>query len=287
MATTLPHTRSVTVYEPTVTGLPQMQPYLRGLWDRRVFIWHMARTDMKAQHYDTAGGVIWLVLDPLLMAGTFYLIRLVFGAQGPASARALVIANLMIGVTFFYFVRDIVQGGASSIVKNTGMVLNTAAPRAVYPCVAVVRAAAELVPALLVYLFFHQVLGQPWGVALLALPLVVLLLTTFSLGVGLLMAPLVVFFRDIGTLLPYMVRIWMYVTPVMFTIVDIQRLSPAIRACFMANPLYPYFAMLEQIFAARWPSPGYLMAATAWATVAILVGGVSFLIRERGYAIRL
>ena len=75
---------------------------------------------MKAQHYDTAGGVIWLVLDPLLMAGTFYIIRLVFGAQGPANQRGLVIANLIMGVTFFYFVRDIVQGGASSIVKQHG-----------------------------------------------------------------------------------------------------------------------------------------------------------------------
>ena len=62
------------------------------------------------------------------------------------------------------------------------MVLNTAAPRAVYPCVAVVRAAAELAPALLVYCFFHQILGQPWGMSLLALPFVVVLLTLFSLG---------------------------------------------------------------------------------------------------------
>lgn len=287
MATTLPHTRSVTVYEPTVTGLPPMRSYLQGLWDRRVFMWHMARTGMKAEHYDTAGGVAWLIIDPLLMAGTFYIIRIVFGAAGSSAQRGFIIANLILGVTFFYFVRDIVQGGAASIVRNTQMVLNTSAPRAVYPCVAVVRAAAELAPALLVYLFFHQVTGQPWGMSLLALPLIVVLLTMFSFGLGLLMAPLVVFFRDTGALLPYMVRIWMYVTPVMFTIWDIARLQPALRFFFVINPLYPYFAMLEQVFQARWPSPGYLLAAIAWALVAMVVGGVSFLIRERGYAIRL
>ena len=92
-------------------------------------------------------------------------------ARCAAGQRAFVIANLIMGVTFFYFVRDIVQGGASSIVRNTQMVLNTAAPRAVYPCVAVIRAVAELAPALLVYLLFHQILGQPWGMSLLALPL--------------------------------------------------------------------------------------------------------------------
>jgi teichoic acid transport system permease protein len=150
-----------------------------------------------------------------------------------------------------------------------------------------VRAVGELGPALLVYLVFHQITGQPWGWALLCLPLIVLLLAMFSFGVGLLMAPLVVFYRDTGTLLPYMLRIWMYVTPVMFTVADIARQSPAIRTIFVLNPLYPYFAMLEQIFAARWPSPGYMLVALGWAVGALLVGGVSFLIRERGYAIRL
>jgi len=118
-------------------------------------------------------------------------------------------------------------------------------------------------------------------------PLIVVLLTMFSFGLGLLMAPLVVFFRDTNALLPYIVRIWMYLTPVMFTIWDIARLQPALRIIFVLNPLYPYFAMLEQVFQARWPSPGYLLAAIAWASVAMVVGGVSFLIRERSYAIRL
>jgi teichoic acid transport system permease protein len=287
MATTNPKRRAITVYEPTITGLPPMQAYLQNLWDRRVFMWHMARTSMKAEHYDTAGGVAWLVIDPLLMAGTFYIVRIVFGAAGPPSQRGFVIANLILGVTFFYFVRDIVQGGASSIVRNTNMVLNTSAPRAVYPCVAVVRAAAELAPAFLVYLFFHAITGQPWGIPLILVPLIVVLLTLFSFGLGLLMAPLVVFFRDTNALLPYIVRIWMYLTPVMFTIWDIAKLQPALRFFFVANPLYPYFAMLEQVFQARWPSPGYLLAGIAWAFVAIAVGGVSFLIRERNYAIRL
>ena len=147
-----------------------------------MFIWHMARTDMKAQHYDTAMGVVWLVLDPLLMAGTFYLIRLVFGATGPPSQRAHVIANLIMGVIFFYFVRDIVQGGARSIVGNKVMVLNTAAPRACYPTVEVVRAACTLVPGLLVYFLFHQITGQPWGMSLLFLPVVMVLLVIFGFG---------------------------------------------------------------------------------------------------------
>ena len=85
MATTTPPRRAVTVYEPTVTGLPPMRAYLRGLWDRRVFMWHMARTDMKAQHYDTVGGVVWLIARPPAHGRHLLPHPAVFGAGGPPS----------------------------------------------------------------------------------------------------------------------------------------------------------------------------------------------------------
>jgi len=239
---------------------------------------------MKAQHYDTVMGVVWLIVDPLVMAATLYLVRSVFRSAGPPAQASHLIAHLILGVSFFYLVRDIVQGGAMSIVQNRQMVLNSSAPRACFPAVALVRALCDLGPALGVYFLVHLLAGQPWGLSLICLPVVVLLLIGFSLGLGLLFAPLVVFFRDTGILLPYVMRIWMYLTPVMFTVAEIPA---GFHTIFLLNPLYPYFAMLEQIFVAQWPSPGYILAALAWAVVALLVGGVAFLIRERDYAVRL
>jgi teichoic acid transport system permease protein len=238
---------------------------------------------MKAQHYDTAMGVVWLVLDPLLLAGTFYLIRSVMGA-GSSAGFSYWIAHLIMAVSFFYYVRDIVQGCAQAIVKNKSMVLNTAAPHGVFPAVALVRAAFDLVPTLIVYLGVHIATGRPFGISLLYLPLVVLLLTIFALGVGLFWAPLVVFFRDAGSLLPYIVRIWMYITPVMFILAEIPA---GFRSLMVLNPLYPYFAMLEQVFAGHSPEFSYLVWAAAWSAFAIVVGGVAFLLRERDYAVRL
>ena len=65
--------RSATVYEPTATGLPPLRPYLADLVARRRLIWHLARTDLKAEHYDTAIGQLWVVLDPLLTAAVYFL----------------------------------------------------------------------------------------------------------------------------------------------------------------------------------------------------------------------
>jgi len=283
LATTTP-TRTISVYEPTVTGLPPLRAYFESVWERRMFIWHMARTKMKAQHYDTVMGVVWLVVDPLVMAGTLYLMRAVLRSSGPPAQAGHVIANLIMGVTFFYLVRDIVQGCALSIVGNRAMVLNSSAPRACFPAVTMVRALCDMGPALGVYFLVHMFTGQPWGMSLIMLPLVMVLLVGFSLGLGLAFAPLVVFYRDAGILLPYLMRIWMYITPVMFTVAEIPG---GFRGLFLINPLYPFFAMLQQIFVARWPSPAYLLGALAWTLGSLLVGGVAFLIRERDYAVRL
>jgi teichoic acid transport system permease protein len=284
MATTSP-TRVVSVYEPTVTGLPPLRGYVSDVWGHRMFVWHMARTKMKAQHYDTVMGVVWLVIDPLVVAATYLLIRVVFKAGGAPSQRAHLIANLIMGVSFFFLVRDIVQGCASSIVQNRTMVLNSSAPRACFPAVVLVRAICDLGPAFGVYLLFHLVLGQPWGFAMFfCLPIIVLLLILFSLGAGLFFAPLVVFFRDTGTLLPYLIRIWMYVTPVMYTVAEIPA---SLHWVLILNPLYPFFAMLQQVFYAQWPSPGYMLAALGWTVLAAVAGSVAFLIRERDYAVRL
>jgi hypothetical protein len=53
------------------------------------------------------------------------------------------------------------------------------------------------------------------------------------------------------------------------------------------NPLYPFYAALEQIFRAQFPSAGYLLAATAWAVVFFVFGLILFLAKERDFAIRL
>lgn len=275
--------RTLTVYEPTVRGVPPIVPYLEGIWDRRALVWHLARTAMKARHYDTALGKAWVIVDPIVMAFTFFLVRVVF-VPGSRDDAGFFIAHLILGVSIFFFVRDIVEGGARCIVGNRSMVLNTSAPRGVFPAVVLMRAMIDLAPTLLVYLGVHLITGQPWGFALILFPVVLALLTAFSLGLGLFFAPMTVFYRDVGTLLPYVVRIWMYVTPVMYAIGEIP---DAVRPLLVLNPLYPYFYMFEAIFKAEWPAPVYFLWGAVWAVLALVIGSVTFLRRERDYAVRL
>ena len=68
------------VYEPHSIGLPPLRPYVRELWRRREFAFEMARTSLRAQHFDTVVGQLWLVLNPLLLACVYFLLVDIIGA---------------------------------------------------------------------------------------------------------------------------------------------------------------------------------------------------------------
>lgn len=283
MAVTQPY-RAPTVYESTATGMPSLRPYLSDLWGRRRFIWHLARTDLKGEHYDSAIGQLWVILDPLLMAAVYFLLRTVVRPAGSGAERAAIIAHLVWAVFFFTFVSNALTAGARSLLSGRNLILNASFPRAVLPLVAIVKSVFDFVPTLFVYFAFHAVLGQPFGFSLLLLPVIIVILTVMNLGLALLFAPLMVFFRDTSGFLPYITRIWLYITPALYFISEIP---PKLLAFLRWNPLFPSFAALEQIFDGHLPSSGYLLGALAWAVGFFLLGAIVFLARERDFAVRL
>src|SRR5262249_8636311 len=243
-----------TVYEPTVTGLPPIGPYIRSIWERRQFVWNLARTDLKAEHYDSFIGQAWILLDPLLQAAVYYLLRIVVRPVSGANRQAL-IAHLIWAVFFFTFTAKCMQTGAKSVVGGKQLILNASFPRAILPLVAIIEGTLDFLPTVGIYLIFQALLGQPFGLGLAFLPLLIALQAIFNLGLALLFSPLTVFFRDTAGFIPYMVRIWMYTTPVLYFV---REVPPNLRF-LRFNPLYPLFAALEQIFAGAMPSKTYIV----------------------------
>lgn len=272
------------VYEATESGLPPMRQYIRDLRERRRFIWHLARTDLKSKNYGTVIGQAWIILDPLLSAAVYFFFRTVVRSAGTGSARALILSHLIWGVFFFTFVQNSINYGARSLVAGRGLILNASFPRAVLPLVAIVKALLDFLPTLVVYAIVHAILGQPFGLSLLSLLILIPLLALFNMGVIFMLAAANVFFRDTANFLPYLTRLWMYTTPVLYSTKEI----PAnLRVYLQWNPLYPFFAALEQVFRAQFPSSTYLLQATAWTAGFFIVGALIFLAKEREFAVRL
>lgn len=276
-------TRVQRVYDAPSGIVPPIRPYLRSVWERRHLIWHLSRTGAKAVHYDTVLGRSWVVIDPILTAFTFYLIRIVLIPNGKADAAAW-IAHLIMAISFFSYFRRVFEGTARSIVSNQNMVLNCSAPRGVYPAMILTRAVYDFIPALAVYGLVHVALRQPIAISLVTLPIVFVLLTMFGLGLGLALMPSVVFIRDMGEVLPHIARMWMYLSPIMFFVSEV----PAnVKKFLVLNPLYPYFDALEHLFWGKIPTVQSMIGCTLWAVVAFTVGIAVFLRKEREFAVRL
>lgn len=274
----------LTVYEATKTGIPPLRVYFRDFWARRPLLWHLARTKLKGDHYDTVLGQVWLILNPLLLAMVYLFVRAILRPMGTGEAQLALIDHLIMGVFFFRFASECLGANAKSILQNRQMVLNTGFPRLIFPISTVVQDFMEFVPTLGVYFLVHAYLDQPFTSALIYLPYIVFMMVVLNVGLTLFCAPVPVLWPDGAAVMPYLQRVWLYVTPVLFTVAEIP---PGLVKYMWLNPLFPFFAALEEIFDGYAPSPSYLLQASAWALGSLVVGLPVFLVKERRFAARL
>ena len=269
------------VYEPFRAGLPPLRKYWRSLWSRRTFIAEYSRSELREQHFDSIFGQLWLILNPLLLSGVYFLLIVIIGGSGGALRYGHLTASLFL----FYLISNSLSGGVKSVTAGQRLILNTAFPRMMLPISATVIALFKFIPTLFVFLIMRTVLGLPFGWEMLwAIPIILIALV-FALGVAILISTINVYFRDIASFLPYLIRTLLYLSPILY---EASALKPELRILEHINPL---FALLDSwstaIVHAQTPELSSMLAASGWAFGVLLVGTYFFLSREREFAVRL
>lgn len=274
----------VHVFEPHRGGVPPMRRYLREVWGRRHFIYQMSRTSLRAQHFDTFFGQIWVVLNPLLLAMVyFFLVSVLRGGNHPGGPVGF-LAYLVGGLFLFYFTRNAVGQGAGSVVGGGGLLMNTAFPRAILPLSSTVTALMLYVPTLIVYTGFHLAAQNPVSPSLLLLPALFAVLSVFNLGLAMAAGALTVYFRDTSSILPYLLRIWLYLSPILWTV---DQAPEVVRPLLFLNPLVPFLNIWQELtLEGQVPSPVLWLGSLGWAIASLIFGGWFFLSREREFAVR-
>jgi teichoic acid transport system permease protein len=270
------------VYEPHKVGLPPLGPYFRALWQRRHFIVQLARTSLRADHFNTTFGQLWLVLNPVLLGLIYFMLVTIIrgGGRGPEF-----LAHIMICLFSFRMVTTAVSSGAKSVVGGGKLILNTAFPRLLLPLESVLESVLRFLPTLVVFSFVFAIVGLPFGAHLLWVIPIWCEMIVFAIGAATVVATAQVYFRDLANFLPYFTRIWLYTSPIIFTIEDVpDRLRPILSL----NPMYPMLGALNDVVIdGKNPSPTLLFWALGWALVTCVVGTLFFISREREFAIRL
>jgi teichoic acid transport system permease protein len=195
---------------------PRVLAYLRELWLRRHFVMAFATARNIAMYTEAKLGQIWQILTPLLNAGVYFLI---FGLLVPIN-RGIpnYLAFLVCGVFVFNFTQRAFITTSSVITESLPLIRALQFPRAALPLAYVVVELEQMVLAMAVLVAIVLATGEPitwyW---LLVIP-VLLLQTIFNIGIGLFAARLGSQVNDFSQLLPFLMRTWLYVSGVLFSI---------------------------------------------------------------------
>ncbi|MHB1615133.1 MAG: ABC transporter permease [Actinomycetes bacterium] len=284
------------VYEAHRIGLPPMRPYFRELWRRRRFAYELSHTGLKADHFESPLGAIWLVLNPLLLAVVYYLLVSVISSstrsQGSAYGFAY-LAHILIGLFTWYYVQNSMGIGATSVTAGGRLVLNQAFPRMLLPISSVITSLLMYLPTLPVYVvifFAGRALDPksglpPLGWPVLWTPVIILLLTGIGLGLAMIFATMMVYYRDTNKFLSYIIRIWLYLSPVLWTV---DRLHGWHRILLYINPVGTTIGAMTDIWInGVQPNVTMMLSSLAWSVGLLVVGGLLFMSRERDFAVRL
>ncbi len=278
------------VYKPHRAGLPPLGQYMRELWRRRAFVRELARAELKAQNYASVFGQAWLVINPLLNAFVyFFLVDILSSGR---SRPPNFITHLLAGIFAYTFFSGAVSTAANSVVGGGKLILNTAFPRLLLPITQVVIAFFRFLPTLpvlAIVIWANNRDNITWNV-LWALPAFVLLVV-FTAGVGFIFATLQVYNTDFKNLLPYLLRLGLYLTPILWFVKDPvtgQLASDARRTIATWNPLAPIFEIWSDAIVVGQTAPaGTWLRAVLISLVVFVVGFVVYVSRERDYAVRI
>jgi teichoic acid transport system permease protein len=270
------------VYEPHRVGLPPMLPYVRELWRRREFAYELSRTELRAQHYNTLFGQLWLILNPLLLACVYFVLVDILRAR---TGGIEFFAHLMAALFAYYFVTDAIRQAVRSVVGGGRLILNTAFPRLLLPGASVITAFWRFLPTIAIYVPVHLAVGLPVGPELLWLIPVFGLFALLATGLSMLVAAGQVYFRDLKNFLQYALRLWLYASPILYFADEVPDRYDIL---LVLNPLAPLLTAWSDVLdRGIAPDPLDLAIGGAWAVAFVICGALFFISREREFAVRL
>lgn len=258
---------------------PPLGAYLRQLWQRRGFVWSYASGMAYTRNQDNALGQAWAVLNPLLSVGAYYL---VFGLL--LDTRRGVdnfIAFLTVGIFLFSFISATLTVGSRSVLRNQGLMRALRFPRAALPIATTMTEMLLLLPAMGVMLVIMLLTGEPLTWTWFAVLPALVLLYVFCTGVALLAARLVAGSRDLGNLIPVIMRVARYVSGVFFS-VSAYAGQGVLGTLMQYQPLALFLDLVRSCVMVEVPQdPTRWLVACGWAVLA-LVGGLVFFWRGEG-----
>jgi lipopolysaccharide transport system permease protein len=205
---------------------------LREIWSHRELLFFMVWRDLKVRYKQTLLGVLWVVLQPVLMTLIFalFLGRL---TQIPSDGVPYILF-LYSGLLPWTYFSNSVSTSSHSLIASAHMITKVYFPRSIVPLAAILVRLCDFLVAAAILVGLMIYYGQPVRLSVLILPFLILHLTLLILALSLWFAALNIKYRDVGTVLPVLLQLWMFASPIIY---PISLVDPKWRWAYSLNPL--------------------------------------------------
>lgn len=236
-------------------------------------LWLLTRRDLKVRYSTSLLGYLWSVLDPLLMSLIYWFIftQVFTRSVGETPYIVFLLSALLPWMWFTGAVSD----SSRAFLRDVRLVRSVALPHWIWVGRIVCSKGVEFLLSLPVLVLFAVFSGARVGWELVFFPLAVVLLAALTLGVGLIVAPLVVFFRDLERAVKLILRVAFYGSPIIYGAADLPDFAQPLA---WLNPLSGIFALFRAGF---FPDQlNWALVATS-ATITLLLLAVGVLVFRR------
>jgi ABC-type polysaccharide/polyol phosphate export permease len=257
---------------------PGLLEEVRGLVQNRSLVYLLVRSDILTRYNRSVLGLIWTVLDPLLnMVVMAIVFGFLFGRTKPAFP-----VFLYSGYIIFSFFSQATTASMAELMHGGGRLLGAIyLPRSIFSISVVMSNFVQLLLATVPVVLFMIGYHWPFTPALLFLPISLAIAFGFTLGVGLLVASIAVFFQDFMHFYSALMRLLMYLSGIFYQAADLPGL---VGKLIQYSPTYIIVELFrDPIYYGRIPSGMVILTGVLWTIVAMAAGSVIFAQRSKEF----
>jgi lipopolysaccharide transport system permease protein len=253
---------------------------LRDLWDYRELLWMLALREVQLRYRQTILGVTWVIIQPLVTAGIF---TIIFGELMKTPSDNVTYALFAFtGLLPWNIFSQSLQRAGASLTRDIRLITKIFFPRIIIPISNSISTLVDFLVSLVIMIIMLLIYKIPFSYNMLTIPIMLFFNMLLAIGVGIIFAALNVYYRDFTYVLPFVIQIWMYASPLAYS----SKLIP--QNWVWVYDLHPMVGIINGF---RWALLGTtdfplnsLLYSVAASSIIFLVGLIIFRRLERSFA---
>lgn len=214
-------------------------------------LWLLTKRDLKVRYTTSALGYLWSILDPLLMSGIYYFVFVILFGRGTPIEQPYIVFLLTALLPWTWF-NGATNDMAKAFLREAKLIRSTSIPRSIWVMRTVLSKGIEFLislPVLIAFVIASEFTKTPAHLHfdVIYMPLAIILEAILITGIGLIVAPIVVFFRDLERAIKLVLRLLFYATPIVYGLAKFDK-HPHVKAVLDLNPLTGIFGIYRASF---------------------------------------